>query len=206
MQCPQYPTSPHPAPDAPAPLAVAPTASGAAPGNPAVAAAGSLRLFLGLWPDEAQRQQARAHQQLWRWPPCARPTPASKLHLTVHFLGQVPRERLDALVAALPTSFMASELVLAQPSVWRGGIAVLEPQTVPPALLTLQGRLGMSLRQLGLTPDERPWRPHLTLARQAQGALPPERAPALRWRVTQLALVQSEGGLYTVLKSVHAGG
>ena len=123
-------------------------------------AAAQARLFIGLWPDDAQRWEARSHQQLWRWPPQARPTPASKLHLTLHFIGEVPQSAVEGVVQAMPASFSAAELTFSHPALWRGGIAVLEPEAVPPSLLSLHAQLGLRLRQLGISLEARPWRPH----------------------------------------------
>jgi 2'-5' RNA ligase len=172
--------------------------------NSTAPAAAQARLFIGLWPDDAQRWEARSHQQLWRWPPQARPTPASKMHLTLHFIGEVPQPAVDAVVQAMPASFSAAELTFSHPALWRGGIAVLEPEAVPASLLSLHAQLGLRLRQLGISLEARPWRPHLTLARQAQGAKPPTNSPPLHWRFSQLALVQSDGGFYKVLRTAEA--
>lgn len=169
-----------------------------------VATGAQARLFIGLWPDDAQRWEARAHQQLWRWPPQARPTPASKLHLTLHFIGEVPLAQVEPLAQAMPASFSAAELTFSHPALWRGGIAVLEPESVPPSLMSLHAQLGLRLRQLGVALEARPWRPHLTLARQAQGAKAPTNPPPLHWRLAQLALVQSDGGFYKVLRTAEA--
>lgn len=171
---------------------------------PKAPAEATARLFIGLWPDDAQRWEARAHQQLWRWPPQARPTPASKLHLTLHFIGEVPQSQVEPLMLAMPASFSAAELTFTHPALWRGGIAVLEPASVPAHLQSLHAQLGLRLRQLGVALEARPWRPHLTLARQAQGAKPPVNPPPLHWRFAQLALVQSEAGFYKVLRTAEA--
>ena len=47
--------------------------------------------------------------------------------------------------------------------------------------------------------EKRPFRPHVTLARHAAGAVPPSETAPLRWPVNGHALVQSAGGRYTPL-------
>jgi 2'-5' RNA ligase len=156
------------------------------------------RLFVALWPDQRVRSALAAVQQRWTWPAPAALVRADKLHATLHFLGDVACDRVDALKAALEVASTPFELQLRAAEVWRGGIAVLETDT-PPALMALHAALGEALSGLGLSVEVRPYRPHVTLARHAQGALPPPELPPVRWPVHGHALVCSAGGNYTVL-------
>ena len=89
--------------------------------------AGSARLFIGLWPDEAVRAALAAHQQRWQWPRGASPVARERLHLTLHFLGDVGRGGVPALVAALEGVRAAPfTLRCERPRRWHGGLAVLE--------------------------------------------------------------------------------
>jgi 2'-5' RNA ligase len=69
---------------------------------------------------------------------------------------------------------------------------------VPAALEILHARLAETLRALGLPVEARPFRPHLTLARKAAGAVAPAAAPDIRWPVAGYSLVQSAGGYRTL--------
>jgi len=163
----------------------------------------SLRLFLALWPPRAVHAKLQAHAQQWAWPPQARRTLPERLHVTIHFLGNVPSGRLPDLRVGLQVDWPGEELLFDQAHVWGGGIAVLEASCVPPALAALHAALGERLRALDLAVDPRPWRPHVTLARKATGAQPPAFEP-LRWPATSgYALVRSVGGGggYTTLQS-----
>lgn len=83
------------------------------------------------------------------------------------------------------------------------GIAVLEPDAVPAPLLALHGSLARVLRDLDLPVDERPFRPHVTLARRAAGATLPAAQCDIAWPVERYALMSStpdSGGAYTVLR------
>ena len=154
--------------------------------------AGSSRLFVALWPGPRSRGALVDARERWPWPPPAAPVPQERLHLTLHFLGAVPRERLDALGDALALPFRAFDLVFGRPELWPHGIAVLCPHGTPEPLRQLHRDLAAALWRLGLPPEARPWRPHVTLARHATGALPPPAAPPWRWPVRGYALVESE--------------
>lgn len=154
------------------------------------------RLFVALWPDDATRLRLARHADGWRWPAGARRTPAERLHVTLHFIGMADRTLVPALGDALRTVPVAADpLQFDQAEVWRGGIAVLEALVVPPALRDLHARLGGALSALHLPVEQRPWRPHVTLARHAQGARPPTLAAPLPWRgAGGFALVRSVPG------------
>jgi RNA 2',3'-cyclic 3'-phosphodiesterase len=159
---------------------------------PPAAPAGSARLFVALWPGPRSRAALAEARGRWQWPPLAAPVPSERLHLTLHFLGAVPRERLGALADAIAAPFRAFDLVFGHDELWPHGIAVLCPERTPQPLRQLHGDLGEALLRLGLQPEARPWRPHVTLARHAAGALAPPAAPAWRWPVRGYALVESD--------------
>ena len=152
------------------------------------------RLFLTLWPDDAVRAALAAQRDRWQWPRGATPVASARLHLTLHFIGDVARERIAPLCAALAAPFRPFELTLGVPRLWPHGIAVLEPLTLAPALVTLQRDLGAALTAAGLAPEARPFRPHVTLARRAAGAMCPADGPLLQWRVGHYALMESTPG------------
>jgi 2'-5' RNA ligase len=146
----------------------------------AEAIVGSWRLFLGIWPQPEVRTALLEHARQWTWSEGARPTRPERLHLTLHFLGAVPVAQLPALREGLRLPWSGCALDLDLPQVWPGGTAVLEASVVPLALAQLHAGLATALRQLGLAVEERRYRPHVTLARKAQGTRPPAAAP-LRW-------------------------
>lgn len=158
------------------------------------------RLFLALWPDPAMRQQLREARDAWQWPRGATPVHADKLHLTLHFLGGVPSERLPELLDGFSVPFDPFRVDLGTPVLWPHGIAVLEPLAEPPELLALHARLGEALLALGLQPEARSYRPHVTMARRAGGVAVPETGPAIAWDIASYALVESRDGVYTVLR------
>ncbi len=163
----------------------------------------TLRLFIGLWPPADVHAALLAHADGWSWPQAARRTRPERLHLTVHFLGEVAAGRLPALREALALPWNGCELVLDRPAVWPGGIAVLEASAVPEQLVDLHAALAERLRGVGGPVEERPYRPHVTLARKAVTARPPVRFAPLAWHAgPQYALVRSlpGGGGYETLQ------
>ncbi len=150
----------------------------------------TLRLFLALWPDAAVRAALREQALRWGWPDAARRYDESDWHLTLHFLGHLPAERLADLRAGLTVDVEPFELLLDRAELWHG-IAVLSCEQVPPALLQLHQVLAHAMQRLDLLPDARPYRPHLTLARSALGAQLPLEPPRIAWPVRGYALVRS---------------
>ncbi|MDO9285682.1 MAG: RNA 2',3'-cyclic phosphodiesterase [Aquabacterium sp.] len=164
------------------------------------------RLFIALWPGPRVRQALAACRDLSRWPAGASLTAVENLHLTLHFIGPVPADRIDEVAAALQVPMQAFELRLQATELWHGGIAVLLPSAVPDRLQQLQADLAEALRLLALPVEVRAFRPHVTLARRAGRQPPLAPAVPLRWRVAGYALVQSlGGGRYRVLRRYRAG-
>lgn len=171
-------------------------------------AAAQARLFLALCPGAQIQAAVAAHAQAWRWNADAARYAPPDWHVTLHFIGAVPRGRLDELRAALAVPVRPFELRFGEPALWPHGLAVLLPLAVPSALQALHDALGQRLRQLGLPTDERAYRPHLTLARRAVRAQPPAQWPAWGWRVQDYVLMESTGrpeARYRVLQHYGEG-
>jgi RNA 2',3'-cyclic 3'-phosphodiesterase len=140
-----------------------------------------MRLFTALWPPDPVRAAIANWQARWEWPRAAAPVRPERLHITLHFLGEVPVARFADLARALRVPFEPFELALGTGEVWPSGVAVLQPHAVPPALARLHAALGARLAMHAWPLDARPYRPHVTLARRAHGARPPPEGPGLRW-------------------------
>ena len=151
----------------------------------------SLRLFLALWPGPSVRLRLAAARDQWQWLPQAAPVRDERLHLTLHFMGEVPAAALPGLLDNLVLPHPACDLVLDRAAVWRNGCAVLEASQLPPRLAGLHQALALALQAQGLPVDGRALRPHVTLARHAEGSTPPAEVAPVRWPVRGYALVRS---------------
>jgi len=151
------------------------------------------RLFIGLLPDGAVREALADHQRHWYWG-TGLPTRRERLHLTLHFLGELDAMREGALRDVLTGEDVAPfELVLRTPECWSGGIAVLRPDEHP-ALMDLHARLSGRLLRAGIASQRLAFTPHVTLARAAPNAAPPESMRPLTWTISEFALVWSQPG------------
>ena len=167
------------------------------------------RLFFALWPDEdAARSLASLCESV-----AARiegkPVPRDRIHLTVAFLGELAPERAEeAMRAAESTRSSGFELVLDQVGSFRAArVAWAGCDHAPAGLKTLQLRLAKALRSRDFALEERPFAPHVTLARKITRTLAREPMPPIPWQVREYTLVRSEPGTgrYTVIKTWSLG-
>src|SRR5438094_6445298 len=166
-----------------------------------------MRLFVAVpLPPELT---ARAAALLPAALPATRPVRAELMHLTLVFLGWTPDEQLDAVVAAARSAVSGQppfELSFSGagrfPATGRPRVVWIGIGEGQEALATLAGRVAAELRAAELTFDDRPFAPHLTLARVRKEATGPEartivaalealEVPELRTWVDRIAVVES---------------
>ena len=162
------------------------------------------RLFIALWPGDALRRSLRDWREAALGGVGTRLVAPEQLHLTLHFLGQVPSQRVPELRNGLRVPLRHFELGFSRCERWPGGVLVVPPDAVPAALMDLHGALGEALRGLRLATETRAFRPHITLAHGHGGPVPPAAAAALRWQGQAYVLVESgarAGGGYDVVET-----
>jgi RNA 2',3'-cyclic 3'-phosphodiesterase len=115
--------------------------------------------------------------------------PTERMHLTLHFLGHLPRpvvEQLQRALAAVVVSHHRFRLVaqgvgafptIARPRVLWAGITGADLSR----LNALQAELGDALRTAGLTVEGERFHPHLTLGRVRRPLKGPERTLLREW-------------------------
>lgn len=150
------------------------------------------RYFFGLHPSEAVRTQLQQLCQEGRFGKGPFHHPLD-WHLTLAFLGDLSlsAEVLQAQVQYLQVA--AFDLCLNQVDYWpKPRVLVLCPDEPPEALFTLVQGIWEGLAPLGLMPEKRPFRPHLTLGRKAAPMQPGPCTPGLCWRVDEFGLFVSD--------------
>jgi len=162
------------------------------------------RLFFALWPEHGERLALQAAFAASVQGAGGRAVPAEHLHVTLEFLGAVADARLEELAGIGAALALADEpLVFDRLDWWRRSAAlVAAPSLAPAGLAALQADLRRVLSGGGFRVDSRPFRPHVTLAREVARP-PPASAARVTWRTRALALVESEptphGSRYTPL-------
>lgn len=140
-----------------------------------------MRLFLGMpIPPELAQALARLTRAIEL--PKGRPTAPENLHLTLVFLGEVAEPTLPRIEQELSElNFAPFPLKLTSLGTFpRADILFAEVEPTRP-LLHLQAKVAAGMARCGFVPEDRPYHPHLTLARfheplrlsQSQHALPP---------------------------------
>ncbi len=134
----------------------------------------NLRLFIALpLPDPVRDTLAALAQPL----PGVNWTRPEQLHVTLRFLGDVPADQYDAMVARLAAVEVAPFILPVE------GVGTFPPNRPPrvlwigvgaghPRLFQLRQRLDDALLATGLALDVRTFHPHITLARTTENAAP----------------------------------
>ena len=180
------------------------------------------RTFISLdLSNEAREALRRELRRLERALPGVRMTDPASLHLTLAFLGELEDEALATIIA------LTGEVARQSPPFRLAlkGLGVFGPPTSPRVvwagvggdtrrLLALQRRLADALEAQGYPREQRPFAPHLTLARLSRPldeaaylrlrALLDARAPqSANWPVAEVQVMRSElsalGARYTAL-------
>ncbi len=188
-----------------------------------MSSASGRRLFFAFWPDEAQRAALieATGETVRHCGGC--PVPGSNLHVTLAFLGSVPEPRLadlsdlaqrtaatfpgDALplgIALQGFEFWAKPQVLAV--LERGALAQLAATS---GALQLARTLTTTTVAAGFSPDLKPFRAHVTVARKVARAPQVREMREVRWSFDSFTLLESrtlpEGPLYSVVGSYLLG-
>lgn len=169
--------------------------------------ADTARLFFAVWPaPEVQRALGEIARGA-RSECGGRAVAAENIHLTLVFLGNLPRERLAALEILGPTvRGRRFDLTVDRLEYWRHNrILWAGTSACPEALQALVSSLQEAVAGAEFRFDRRPYVPHVTLLRNARRAPTNERCSAVAWPVDGFALVESapreRGRAYQVLRT-----
>jgi len=150
------------------------------------------RLFFALWPGAAARRAlADAAGQVTL--DDGRSVPPANLHVTLAFVGVVDAGQQAACVRAagrVDAAGFALDFDRAG-HFGRARVAWLGPREQPAALTALVDALRAALAGEDVPFDPKPFRCHLTIARDVARLALPQRVPVVHWDVTEFALVES---------------
>lgn len=138
--------------------------------------------------------------------------PAGNLHVTLVFLGAVPETAVTGLCEAARTVAQAGGPAAAPPAIvldtieyWRRAQVLCAAASREPRAGALAEALRSGLSAAGFHPDLKPFRAHVTLARQVRLAPPDARMSAVAWTFDGFALMDSRTGpggpSYSVVES-----
>ena len=128
------------------------------------------RLFFALWPDHRQRDRLRDVVASVAKTVEGRAVDRRDWHVTLAFIGPFPEDRVPYLLErAAQIEVEPFRLNFDRLEYWaRPRVASLSAATVPPALQQLVDALNSVLLDLGLKPEDRNYRPHITVVRNAR--------------------------------------
>lgn len=168
------------------------------------------RLFFALWPDAGMREAlTRAARKAVRVSG-GRPVSRNNLHLTLAFLGGVSDSRIEQVTDVAHRVRMwhqglTLQMRLERLEHWPGPrVLCALPQRSPAAAGTLAQALLEQLAAAGFSPDIKPFRPHVTVARKVMHASSLQ-MHAVDWRFSAFALIESRtlesGPVYSVVET-----
>lgn len=128
------------------------------------------RLFFALWPDHRQREYLRDVINSVAKTVEGRMVDRRNWHVTLIFIGTFPAHRVPYLLErAEEIRVEPFRLTFDRLEYWpRPRVASLSAATVPPELEALVDALNGIMLDLGLKPEDRVYRPHITVARNAR--------------------------------------
>ena len=152
------------------------------------------RLFFALWPDETCRQRLlQSQRSLGLAGKQARYVPGANLHITLHFIGSVPRLEL-ACLKEQSSQLRASAFSLTLDTFGhfkKPQVSWLGMSQLPAGLLDLHGALARQLKVCGFQAEKRHYNPHVTMVRKQITAPADLKAEPIDWRVNDFVLVES---------------
>jgi 2'-5' RNA ligase len=176
----------------------------------------TVRLFIGVWlapsmTEEVQNFIASIKKNYpgYKW------TNSENLHFTLKFLGEVSREKLPALQDSLKSATHQASFSVRLgpvgyfPSANRPRIIWLGLKTGQTQLVTLASSVETFCFKTGFAKSDKPFQPHLTIARAKDDILPPkltDETPIFETEtlVSGFSLIESQlfptGSVYKVVK------
>ena len=157
------------------------------------ARADRARLFFALWPDAAVREALAAAARDAQTGCGGRATAPDKLHMTLFFVGDIERSRVETLkTLAGAIEGRPFELAISAVGYWRHNRIVWAGSArCPSQLAALVADLQGKLSPAGMCTEDRPFLPHVTLVRNARHPPRKKAIIPLVWSAHDFVLVES---------------
>ena len=128
------------------------------------------RLFFALWPDHRQRERLRDVIGSVAKTVEGRMVDRRDWHVTLAFIGPFPENRIPYLLErASEIQVEPFRLNFDRLEYWaRPRVASLSAATVPDELQSVVDSLNLVISDLGIRPEDRNYRPHITVVRNAR--------------------------------------
>lgn len=163
------------------------------------------KLFLALWPDASTRQRVATLIDRLNAASCKKVAPAN-IHVTLVFIGRVQDEKVPEIIRQISAvAVQPFVLQFDRLSYWRKPkILSLTSHQPPDAIQQLVEQLTAAVAACEIATEDRPYIPHVTLARHAAKKPELDFAPVI-WKADAVCLVESitntDGTHYQVLQS-----
>ena len=151
------------------------------------------RLFFALCPDDVLRSEIAELEVSGDLAGTGRHVPVINVHITLVFLGQVDNQTIECIEqVAAETGGNSFRLILDRVGYWsKPQILWLAPSRVPRELSDLFENIQARLGKCNVPVDQRPYKPHITLARKVKKPPPKIKFDPLIWHVKQYSLMES---------------
>jgi 2'-5' RNA ligase len=164
-----------------------------------------MRLFFAAFPDTETSRKIAAAVRALDLPGAPRYLPPENYHVTLLFLGDVSDTKVQSVrkIGGAQRVEVGS-LRFDRWEYWKDARAVVASSSDrPQPLLRLRATLAAELAQHGVSFDDKPLRPHITVARKVAQAPVLQALSEFSWVVRAFSLVSSvtasEGSVYTVV-------
>ena len=154
------------------------------------------RLFFALWPDNRQRDRLRDVINSVAKTVEGSAVDRRNWHVTLPFIGDFEERRIPELQElASRIKVEPFRLGFDRLEFWpRPKVACLVAATVPAELENLVAALNLLLQEVGVVPEDRTYRPHITVARKARAFTTERLAQRATTEWSSFELMESQSG------------
>lgn len=133
----------------------------------------TLRLFIGIFPSQFTQKRLNREAKIWseNLQTKVRLLAPASLHLTIKFIGNIDKNKLDDFTVAflkatgnLPSASLQIKQLMLFPSPRKPRVLAAEIERLPELQAIFQF-FNQSFSHLGITAEERTFKPHITVGR-----------------------------------------